>query len=144
MGVTTTQRNATRNQSTADFELQNLFLSGNRYQATTFKNTTASAIDAKDGILVLRDAAGIVRPAIAGATLADVIGILKFEDVQSVAAGASVTAYYCISGDIDVNLLVLPDTVTIDTVVGTKLLRDVLTGLGFVLFNVTDGSKFNN
>lgn len=78
------------------------------------------------------------------ATLANVIGILKIEGVVTLADAASVNANYAISGDIDAGMLILPDGVTLDTIVGSKALKDVLTALGFVLNNVTEGTNFDN
>ena len=51
---------------------------------------------------------------------------------------------YCISGDIDASMLILPDGVTLDSIVGSKALKDVLTAQGFVLNNVTECSNFDN
>lgn len=147
-GIDATQRNATRNQSTVDYSLENLFLFGNRYQTATFKNNTGAEATFKSGFLVLRDttAPANIIPAIAGATLANVVGILKLDSETTLADAGTTPANYCISGDIDVNLLQLPKTVTLDTVVGTtgKCLRDFLTDLGFVLKNVVENSKFDN
>ena len=78
------------------------------------------------------------------ATLANVIGILKIEGVVTLADAASVTANYALNGDIDAGLLILPDGVTLDSMVGSKALKDVLTALGFVLNNVTECSKQDN
>ncbi len=78
------------------------------------------------------------------ATLANVIGILKIEGINTMADAASLTANYCISGDIDASLLILPNGVTLDSMVGSKALKDVLTALGFVLNNVTEGTKTDN
>lgn len=147
-GIDATQRNATRNQSTVDYSLENLFLFGNRYQTATFKNNTGAEATFKSGFLVLRDTAAPANiiPAIAGATLANVVGILKLDSETTLADAGTVSANYCISGDIDVNLLQLPATVTLDTVVGTtgKCLRDFLTDLGFVLKNIVENSKIDN
>lgn len=147
-GTNATQRNATRNQSTVDYSLENLFLFGNRYQTATFKNNTGGEATFKSGFLVLRDtsAPANIIPAIAGATLANVIGVLKLDSDTTLADAGTTPANYCIGGDIDVNLLQLPATVTLDTVVGTtgKCLRDFLTDLGFVLKNVVENSKFDN
>lgn len=147
-GIIATQRNATRNQSTVDYSLENLFLFGNRYQTATFKNNTGAEATFKSGFLVLRDtsAPANIIPAIAGATLANVIGVLKLDSETTLADAGTMPANYCIGGDIDVNLLQLPATVTLDTVVGTtgKCLRDFLTDLGFVLKNVTENSKIDN
>jgi hypothetical protein len=78
------------------------------------------------------------------ATLANVIGILKIEGENLMADAASLTANYALNGDIDASLLILPTGVTLDTIVGSKALKDVLTALGFVLNNVTELSKFDN
>lgn len=78
------------------------------------------------------------------ATLANVIGILKIEGQNTMANGESLSANYCVSGDIDASMLILPNGVTLDSIVGSKALKDVLTALGFVLNNVTEMSKFDN
>lgn len=80
------------------------------------------------------------------ATLANVIGILKVSNgnTSQLADGESVKATYCIAGDIDASLLVLPLGVNLDTIVGSKSLKDILTALGFVLFNATEMTKFDN
>ncbi|QCW21730.1 hypothetical protein [Flavobacterium phage FCOV-S2] len=147
-GINATRRSATNNQSTVDYSVKSLFLFGNRYQTATFKNNTGAKATFKSGFLVLRDTTtpANVIPAIAGETLANVIGVLKLNNETTLANNETTPANYCISGDIDVNLLQLPDTVTLDTVVGTtgKCLRDFLTDLGFVLKNVTENSNFDN
>lgn len=78
------------------------------------------------------------------ANLANVIGILKIEGENEMANAASLPANYALSGDIDTTLLKLPAGVTLDTIVGGKALKDILTALGFVLRNVTELSKFGN
>jgi len=78
------------------------------------------------------------------ATLANVIGILKIEGINTMADAESLKANYCISGDIDAGMLILPAGVTLDTIVGSKALKDILTAQGFVLNNVTELSKFDN
>ena len=78
------------------------------------------------------------------ANLASVIGILKIEGQNTLANAATISANYCLSGDIDASMLILPDGVTLDTIVSGKALKDILTALGFVLNNVTELSKFDN
>lgn len=79
------------------------------------------------------------------ATLANVIGILKLtNDAETMPNGVSKRANYCISGDIDAGMLILPSGVTLDSIVGAKALKDILTALGFVLNNVVEGTKFDN
>jgi hypothetical protein len=143
--IRTTQRNATRNQSTVDFQRENLFLFGNRYSEAVFNNNTGDNLNVESGILVIRNtaAAAQILPT-TNLTLASIIGILKY-DGESVLEDADTTnVNYCTSGDIDAGLIVFPAGVTLNTVVGTKILKDVLTDLGFVLFNVEEGSNFDN
>jgi len=78
------------------------------------------------------------------ANLANVIGILKIEGINTMLNTESLNANYCLSGDIDAGMLILPLGVTLDTMVGSKALKDVLTALGFVLNNVIEGTKFDN
>ncbi|MEN9914203.1 MAG: Flavobacterium phage [Bacteroidota bacterium] len=79
------------------------------------------------------------------ATLANVIGILKVtNDAETIANGGSVKANYCIRGDIDAGMLILPNGVTLDTIVGSKALKDILTALGFVMNDVVEGTKYDN
>lgn len=255
MGIYATQRNATRNQSTVDFEVKNIFTFGNRYGSGVLVNNLGESIDAQDGFLVVRNSgsfetatakfvalttgqtmilggltytstaattatqlatafanlangattgAGTATGAYSGAltgfstgavvgasldtvvftasavgnvtnlaatgtgtaptitivagtagvdegfspatsaNLANVIGILKIEGINTLANGASISANYALSGDIDAGLLILPNGVTLDSIVGSKSLKDILTALGFVLNNVTELSKFDN
>lgn len=250
-----TQRGATRNQSTVDYSFENIFLYGNRYNKGILVNNLGEALNAQDGILVVRNAGtfetAVVAFNVAGltagqttiiagltftsvgattqaqlaaafanltvgattgggvaygnysgtltgystgsvqtgtkvvftastvgpktdladtgtgadpvftivngtagvdegfspataATLANVIGVLKIDGLVPLADTASINAYYALSGDIDAGLLVLPLGVTLDTIVGSKALKDILTALGFVLKNVTELSKFGN
>jgi hypothetical protein len=147
------QRSATRNQSTADFSRENLFLYGNRYSESIFKNNTGANLTAMAGILVVRDVTAPTKVIPADYdtvqnpnvnTLGDVVGILTIEGEKVLANNGEMNCNVCISGDIDAGLLVLPDGVTLNTVVGTKVLKDILTGLGFVLHNVTENAKFDN
>lgn len=77
------------------------------------------------------------------ANLANVIGILKSDEI-TLANGATSTAYYATCGDIDSSLLILPLGVSLSSIVGSKSLKDILTGLGFVVRNVTENSQFDN
>ena len=146
MSITATQRNATNNQSTVDFVRKNLFLYGARFAKGVLANNLdpAASQNATIGQLVVRDTgtAGQVELATAS-NLADVIGITFMND-KTLASGATAAIDYAISGDIDGTLLLLPDSVTLDTVVGNKALRDVLTDLGFVIFAVQEQTKIDN
>lgn len=144
LGVYATQRNATNNQSTVDFQRDNIFMFQNRFQEAVLVNKGVSAVEMATGMLVVRDTgtAGQVELAASG-TLANVIGI-TFMNPVTLAQNETSEINYAISGDIDVSLLELPSGVTLDTTVGAKALRDILTDLGFVLQNVTETSKFDN
>lgn len=257
MSIYATQRNATNNQSTVDYLVQNIFTYGNRYGKGIFINNLGESLDAQDGILVVRNSgsfetatikfnadgltagqtmiiAGLTftstgvttqaqlaaafanlavgattgagstlgtysgaltayatgsvitnntvvftastvgnktdltatgtgtAPAIVivggtagvdegfspatSATLANVIGILKTtgNGITTLADGASMSANYAICGDIDATMLVLPNGVTLDTIVGSKALKDILTALDFRLNDVVEMTKFNN
>ena len=255
MSIYATQRGATRNQSTVDYLVQNIFTFGNRYGKGTFINNIGETLEAQDGILVVRNSgsfetatvkfnaagltagqtqilagltftstgvttqaqlaaafsnlavgattgAGTALGAYSGtltgystgavffddtvvftastvgpktdladsgtgadptitvvngtagvdegfspatsANLANVIGILKIEGINTMLDTESLAANYALSGDIDAKMLILPLGVTLDTIVGSKALKDVLTALGFVLNNVTECTKFDN
>jgi hypothetical protein len=139
-------RGGTRNQSTADYQRRQVFIYGNRHSEAVFKNNTLGDITAESGILVVRDVAtGEIVPAAENLSdLADVIGILNIDGEVVLATTETTNACYCISGDIDAGELILPGVATLDTTVGAKNLKDILTGLGFVLFNVTENAKFDN
>lgn len=148
MGSTIDQRNATRNQSTADYGYDRIFIFDNKYQEAVFNNTTGASLDLEPGSLVLRntDVAGQVKPAVAGATLVDVVGIVKGCEVITLADGATTNINYGIGGMVDESLLQLPSGVTLETVPtgAAKNLRDILTGLGFDLKAGVNNTKYDN
>ena len=71
--------------------------------------------------------------------LANIIGI-SFVDDTTLAEDQSVYTHYATSGDIDEGLISFPSGVSMDTIVGAKNLRDVLTDLGFNCNAVTEKS----
>lgn len=107
---------------------------------------TQTGTGASATVTVVNGTAGVdegFSPA-TSATMANVIGILKIEGINEMANAASLPANYCISGDIDASMLILPVGLTLDSVVGSKSVKDILTALGFVLNNTIELSKFNN
>ena len=146
MAIIYNQRGATRNQSTVDYTQEVLFFGGVKSRDAVFLNNTGADLDVEQGILVLRDVTtpGQIIPAIAGATLANVIGVLRVEGVTSLADAASMEVNYATSGEFDSGLIVFPATVNLDTTVGAKHLLDVITGLGFDPKDYTDSSIFDN
>ena len=108
----------------------------------------ATGTGAAPTVTVENDSAGVdegFTPA-TSANLANVIGILKVADgnIVTMADAESIKANYAISGDIDATMLIFPIGTNLDTIVGSKALKDVLTALGFVLNNVTEMTKFDN
>lgn len=53
--IYTNQRNATRNQSTVDYSIDNVFLYGNRYANGILVNNIGEDLNAQSGILVVRN-----------------------------------------------------------------------------------------
>jgi len=257
MAIYAKQRGVTRNQSTVDYTVENIFLYGNRYEEGVFVNNIGETIDAKNGIPVVRNAgtfevasvefgtaltagqtmilggltytstgatttaqlaaafanlaagattgAGTATGAYSGtltgwstsavlddasddtvvftatavgnvtnlaatgtgtaptitttagtagtvngfspataATIANTIGLLKIEGINEMANGATLPANYALSGDIDSTLLILPDGLTVNSIIGSKAVKDILTGIGFVVKNVTELSNYGN
>lgn len=59
-----TQRGATRNQSTVDYSIANIFLYGNRYSNGILVNNIGEELEAQDGILVVRNAGSFETAAV--------------------------------------------------------------------------------
>lgn len=77
MGIDVTQRDATRNQSTADYEQKKIFIFDNRFEEGSFKNISGAVINLVAGMPVARSAgtyekATVVFPA-AGLTAGQTI-----------------------------------------------------------------------
>lgn len=129
-----TQRNATRNQSTADYESKKIFIFDNRFVEGVFKNNSGGSLTLQTGMLVVRDTAvaGGFLPATA-ANIEAVIGVVAVDGSVVLANAATANINICTKGTIDGNLLVLPATVTLNTVPtdATKTVRDILEGIGF-------------
>ena len=142
-----TQRNATRNQSNADYEIKKIFIFDNRFVPGTFENVSGGAVTLEPGTLMLRSlvtADGFV-PAIAGATLANVVGISANEDAFELADAGLAPINVATKGTVDGNLLTLPGGVTLDTVVGNKTVKDILEGIGFHIdTSAVEHTKFDN
>jgi len=119
------------------------------FTATTVGNVTnlaATGTGTAPTITTISGTAGTQNgfsPATAS-NLADVIGILRIEGINTMANAATLPCNYCVFGDIDTTLLILPVGVTLTTLVGNKALKDILTGLGFVLKNVTELTNYGN
>jgi hypothetical protein len=140
------QRNVTRNQSTADYQIKRIFVFDNRFESGNYLNNSGATATIEAGMLVARSTtvAGGLIP-VTSANLANVIGIAALEGAVDLANAATLSITYGTKGTIDGNQLVLPATVTLDTVVGQKTLRDVLEGIGFhVDTSSVEHTKFDN
>lgn len=137
------QTKSTRNQSTAQFEESCIFMGNNRFEEGTISVAATTVI--KDGMPVVRNVAKPGAFSLAtSANLKDIVGVTKVGlfDV-SLAASTDLNIAVCIKGDIDANGLVLPATVTLNTVVDTtKFLRDVLNNVGLNIVDTTEQTKF--
>ncbi|MBB6236498.1 hypothetical protein HDC90_001110 [Pedobacter sp. AK013] len=145
---TINQRNATRNQSTADFEVKRIFIFDNRFERGVFKNTTGGSFTLQAGMLVVRDTAvtGGLLPATA-LNFQDAIGIAAMEEDVVLANNETVNIMYGTKGTVDGLKLVLPATVTLNSVAtgDTKTLGDLLNGLGLHLdLTTVENTKFDN
>lgn len=146
MSNNVTQRNVTRNQSTADYEIKKIFIFDNRFESGIYVNPEVASSDLEAGMLVARDLTvdGGLIP-VTASNLADVVGIAAYEGVITLATDETVVTSYATKGTIDGNKLVLPDTVTLNTDVGTKSLRDVLEAIGFHIdTSSVEHTKFDN
>ena len=132
------QRNATRNQSTADYSSKCIFLFDNRFM--TIVLVLAAQTVLKEGMLIAQASDGTFVPATA-ANLANVVGILKMDGDYTAPIG-NITVNIGTKGTIDETGLVLPATVTLATMVGNKSLRMVLEGLGFHMEPTIEHTEF--
>ena len=140
------QRNATRNQSTLDISYKTVFIFDNRFDSADFKNNTAGSLNLLPASLVCRNTAAPAQviPATVD-NLADVIAITGNEEILTLAAAGTLNISICTKGTIDGLNLSLPAGVTLNTVVGTRILRDVLESLGFHIdTSATEHTKPDN
>ena len=143
---TVTQRDNTRNQSTVDISHSHIFMGSNAFEEAVFNNNTGGELTLKAGTLVIRNAANAaqVLPAIAGATIANVVGIVALDSDVVLADAATVNINFGYAGKVDETKLVLPAATTLDTVQASKTVRDHLNALGLELTATIDNTKFDN
>lgn len=148
MGVE--QRNATRNQSTADYSHKQIFLFDNRYQDGVLANSgNLSEIPA--GSLLKRVASNkleivSVADSLDPAVVETIVGVLT-EDVS----GQDVQVSFGVKGTVNSGYLLVKgttdfQTASIDSALssGTLTLRDYLERLGFHLESSVEHTKFDN
>jgi len=132
MAQSITVVSSTSNQSNAVYRQKKIFIWNNFYTEGVYTNSSGAPVDISPGQLMLRDTAVTngFKPAIAGATLADLIGVSAVEEVTTVANGATIVMNVCTEGGIDGTQLVFPAAVTLATVVGNKTVKDIINALG--------------
>ena len=141
------QKNVTRNQSTALYTLEHIFLFDNRYDEKTFNNTTATAqVTLLPGHLLFKLNATDVDLLDAAANIENVVGICAVAEENIVADAGTLPINMAIQGDIAEEGLVLTGGVTLDTVIPTTqlTLRDRLNELGFHLVSGVENTKHDN
>lgn len=146
MSTEISQRDNTRNQSTLDIQHNRIFIGDNGYENAVLLNDTGAELTLKPGTLVLRDpaVAGQVIPAVIGATLANVIGVIATDEDNVMAIAGTLAINYCSTGKVDETKLVLPGATTLDTVVAGKSVRDHLNALSLELAATIDNTKYDN
>lgn len=140
---TISQRNATRNQSTFDYDISKLFLFDNKYRKVNIANAGGTDLELKAGMLI--GAVGATYQVYkSGTANISVVGVLA-EDV-TIASGDSEDVDICISGRVDESKLVLDGTDTLATIVSNRTIRDRLAGdtLGIELVGGSELTKTDN
>lgn len=138
--IISTQRDANNNQSTVDYERRHIFLFGNRYGKVEI---TASADVALPIGTVITNEGAFGFTSEADNEIDGIIGVVSH--AVEILNGNTAEVNYCLSGELDQNLLILTGASSLQsTGASGKTIEQVLNALGFVLFDVTENSKFDN
>lgn len=143
---TITQVNATRNQSTANYVADHVFLGDNDYDEMALVNVTATAaVTLTSGMLVFKTAAGTVDVNPAAANIDSVVGVLRMDGDIEIADAGTMDVNVCLRGRIAEEMIVVGG-ITLATLIPTtfKTLRDKLNSLGFHLTNRVENTKQDN
>lgn len=145
MGMNVTQRNSTRNQSTADFEQKKIFLFDNRFSNGTVKNLASPAADQtlKAGQLLFRDASGFLS-IVPDANYANLVGILALDGEVVLATTLTLDITYCNSGTVDGGSLVFNGSDVLTTIKNGLTIKDHLERIGIHVEVSTEMTNFDN
>lgn len=136
---------STRNMSKVQYTKVDIFGGGCKYiQNVTFKNNTGGDFTLADGVQLIRDVASNEVNPITAATLANFIGVARYNGEVVLADGETALISVCFEGRVDATDLIFPDTVDLNTTVGAKNYIDVLTSHGIEPINVIGLTNFNN
>lgn len=142
------QNGATRNQSNLKISHKHIFLFDNQYSETIFNNNTGDAYTLKPGLVVIRNTSAPTKvvPAVAGATLINIVGVISTNDDIEMSDGSDANVTFCHGGVVNKDLLILPSGVTLDTVITDQgiTVGDKLRSLGFDLEGAVENTKFDN
>lgn len=121
------QRNATNNQLTTDYDLSKIFLLNNRYENDNYVNNSGySTLTLLAGTVMGRIAStGVLVPCLASAVDGSQfpIGILA-RDIVSLASGGTVACTICIAGDVNQSKLIFLYGDNLETVVAGRRFKD--------------------
>lgn len=101
----------------------------------------AAAITIVQGTAAIAD--GLIP--VTSANLANIIGITAMDNSVDLAINQELFINFGVKGGIDATQLILPSGVALDTVVGSKTLKDILEAIGFHLETTTvENTKYDN
>lgn len=140
-------RDLTQNFGAADRDTSKIFIFDNSYRNVTFKNDTGADINLIGGELVAID------PSDGTAVIIDVaasdgteVPVGFVNSCPTVLDTETAPISICIGGDVVEDKIILPAGVTLDTVVGTRQLRDLITAetMGTRIVPSTELTNFDN
>jgi len=149
MGVTS--NNVTNNQAFLNTDVTKIFILNNRYQSADFDrvNATYDDITIPAGTVMGKiSATGKVVPLTSGASDGSQypIGILA-EDITKVAGvNDTIEVTFCVSGDVNINMIDLQGSDTLNTVISGRSIHDRIGGdtVGVNLVPSTEMTSFDN
>jgi hypothetical protein len=137
----------TSNQLNVNSEVSKIFIYNNRYENVKLFNASGAPITWAAGTLLGRvSASGKVIPLASAAADGSQTPVGILADDKTVAAGATIDAVMCVSGDVAEEKVILQGADTMSTVIGGRLIRDRIKGdtLGINLVTVTEMTGYDN
>lgn len=143
MSIDVTQRNSTRNQSTADYEQKKVFLFDNRFSKGVLENDSDPGVDVvlKSGMLVFRSSNGnlTLQP-----VYTSLVGVLAIDGEVTLAPNQDIQIDFCNSGTLEASSLIIPSNLPLFEIVSGLQIADHLRRIGFHLEAATEQTKFDN
>lgn len=129
----------------SNYNTAKMFLFGNENQKANYNNSTYDTVELPVGTLLGRvSATGLVVPLESGASDGSQfpVGIVRAN--YSVDAGDTREVVFCVSGEVDQDMIVFQGSDTLSTVVDGMQIRDHLQRVGINLKSVDQLSGFDN